>query len=310
MKVKDPAIVVVGSSNMDLVARTPRIPAAGETILGGDFLTIPGGKGANQAVAAAKLGSQVFFVAKLGADAFGRQSLANFQNAGVNTKYVTTTKDAPSGVALITVDEKGENAIVVAPGANSMLRPADVEAAKEAIAGAGAVVAQLEVPLQTVEYAAACAKNSGVPFILDPAPARKLPDELLAVTDIIKPNETEAKILTGIEVKDDTSAKHAAYKLLEKGVGAVVITMGAAGFLLATKEAVEFVEAIKVNAVDSTAAGDAFTGSLAAGIAEGKTLRQAAEFANTVAAVSVTKWGAQSSMPTTDQVREFLMTRR
>jgi len=307
---KNPAIVVVGSSNMDLVVKTPRIPTAGETILGGDFLTIPGGKGANQAVAAAKLGAQVFFVAKLGQDAFGQQSLANFEEAGVKTKYVTTTKDAPSGVALITVDDNGENAIVVAPGANSILRPADVEAAKGAIAGAGAVVAQLEIPLKTVEYAAACAKNADVPFILDPAPARQLPDELLAIVDIIKPNETEAKILTGIEVKGDTSAKHAASKLLEKGVGAVIITMGARGFLLATKETAEFVDGIEVNAADSTAAGDAFTGSLAVGIAEGKNLRRAAEFANTVAALSVTKWGAQSSMPSMDQVREFLTKRR
>jgi len=301
-----PKIVVVGSSNMDLVVRSPRIPAKGETILGGDFIMTPGGKGANQAVAAAKLGAEVFFVAKLGDDIFGRQSLSNFHKVGIHTDYVVQTKEAPSGVALITVDDAGDNVIVVAPGANLKLSPEDVRKAQSVIASSGAVAAQLEVPLETVEFAARLANDAGVPFILDPAPAQKLSDELLRMVDVLTPNETEAEILTGIEVTDEDSALAAAKDLLQRGVKAVILTMGAKGYLLATKDAAQFVPSVKVNAVDATAAGDAFTGSLAVGLAQGKTLRDAALFANHVAALSVTKMGAQSSMPDAEQVENFI----
>ncbi|MFH1885034.1 MAG: ribokinase [Planctomycetota bacterium] len=299
-------IVVVGSSNMDLVVKSPRIPAVGETILGEDFITTPGGKGANQAVAAAKLGAEVYFIAKLGDDVFAEQSLNNFKKEGVNTKYVIQTKEAPSGVALITVDDAGNNVIVVAPGADQMLSPEDVKRAESDITSSGALVAQLEVPLETVEFAAQLANNCGVPFILDPAPAQELRPELLKMVDVLTPNETEAQILTGIEVTNEDSARTAAKKLLEYGVKSVILTMGAKGFLLANDDRMESVPAVKVDAVDATAAGDAFTGSLAVGLAQGKTLADAALFANQVAALSVTKMGAQSSMPTREAVESFV----
>jgi ribokinase len=301
-----PKIVVVGSSNMDLVVKSPRIPIKGETILGGDFIMTPGGKGANQAVAAAKLGAEVYFVAKSGDDIFGRQSLSNFQNVGVKTDYVEKTKEAPSGVALITVDDAGDNVIVVAPGANLKLSPEDVKKAQSTIASSGAVAAQLEVPLETVEFAARLANDAGVPFILDPAPAQKLNDELLRMVSVLTPNETEAEILTGIKVTDDKSAHAAAQNLLERGVKAVVLTMGSGGYLLTTKDGTHFVSSVKVSAVDTTAAGDAFTGALGVGLARGYNLKDAALFANYVAALSVTKIGAQSSMPDAGQVENFI----
>ena len=291
---------------MDLVVKSPRIPVVGETILGEDFIMTPGGKGANQAVAAVKLGAQVYFIAKLGDDIFAEQSLKNFKKEGVKTKYVIQTSDAPSGVALITVDDAGNNVIVVAPGANQKLSPEDVKKAESDIASSGAVVAQLEIPLETVEFAAQLANDSGVPFILDPAPAQKLSPELLQMVDVLTPNETEAQILTDTDVTEEDSARIAAKKLLECGVKSVIVTMGAKGFLLAADDKMEFVPAVKVNAVDATAAGDAFTGSLAVGLAQGKTLADAATFANYVAALSVTKMGAQSSMPTREAVEDFM----
>ena len=292
---------------MDLVVKSPRIPAVGETILGRDFIMTPGGKGANQAVAAAKLGAEVYFIAKLGDDIFAEQSLKNFKKEGVNTKYVIQTKEAPSGVALITVDDAGNNVIVVAPGANQMLSPEDVKKAELDIISSGALVAQLEIPLETVEFAAQSANDSAVPFILDPAPAQKLSPELLQMVDVLKPNETEAQILTDTEVTSNRdSARTAAKNLLEYGVKSVILTMGANGFLLANDNQMEFVPAVKVNAVDATAAGDAFTGSLAVGLAQGKTLADAALFAKYVAALSVTKMGAQSSMPAREEVESFV----
>ncbi|MEJ2701855.1 MAG: ribokinase [Sedimentisphaerales bacterium] len=301
-----PKIVVVGSSNMDLVVKAPRIPVAGETILGEDFFMTPGGKGANQAVAAARLDAEVYLVAKLGNDIFAEQSLTNFEKVSIRTAYVTRTGEAPSGVALITVDPAGENVIVVARGANGTLSAEDVEKAQPAIASSGALVAQLEVPLEAIESAAQLAHDSGVPFILDPAPARQLRPELLAMVDVLTPNETEAQILTGVKVTDEDSARSAAGKLLACGVRAVVLTMGAKGFLLAAGEDAEFVPAMKVDAVDTTAAGDAFTGALAVGLAGGEALRDAALFANHVAALSVMKMGAQSSMPDAEQVESFI----
>ncbi len=303
---EDAKVVVVGSSNMDLVVKSSRIPAVGETILGGDFLMVPGGKGANQAVAAAKLEACVYLVAKLGDDLFGRQSLDNFKKEGVDTTYVTLSAEAPSGVALIMVDEAGNNVIVVAPGANARLTAEDVKQAESDIASSGAVVAQLEVPLETIEFAAQLANVAGVPFVLDPAPAQRLPPELLKIVDVLTPNETEAQILTGIEVRDEQSARAAAEELLSAGVKSVILTMGAQGFLLVDQEKVAFVTARQVEAVDSTAAGDAFTGSLAVGMAQGKSLSEAALFANQVAALSVTKMGAQPSMPTLQEVGDFV----
>ncbi len=303
---KKASVAVVGSSNMDLVVKSERIPAVGETILGGDFIMVPGGKGANQAVAAAKLGAKVNFIAKLGEDVFGSQSLANFKKVGVNTKHVVQTDEAASGVALITVDEAGNNVIVVAPGANGKLSAEDVKNAESAIAASSVLAAQLEIPIETVEFAAKLANKCGVPFILDPAPAQELSAELLSNVDVLTPNETEAQILTGIEVTDEESGRAATKKLLETGVKSVILTMGTKGFILADGRSMEFVPAKVVDAVDTTAAGDAFNGGLIFGLAQGKSLTDAAVFANNVAALSVTKMGAQSSMPTLEAVENFI----
>lgn len=291
---------------MDLVVKSSRIPAIGETILGGDFVMVPGGKGANQAVAAAKLGAEVCFIARLGDDIFAQQSLSNFKKEAIDTKYVSQTKEASSGVALITVDHSGNNVIVVAPGANQMLSPDDVKRAESDIVSSGVLVAQLEIPLETVEFSAQLASKNGVLFILDPAPAQKLSPELLKMVDILTPNETEAQILTDIKVADEESACTAAKKLLKLGVKSVILTMGAKGCLIAGSDRVEFVSALKVDVVDTTAAGDAFTGSLAVGLAQGKKLYNAALYANYVAALSVTKMGAQSSMPLKETVESFI----
>ena len=226
---------------MDLVVKSPRIPVPGETILGGDFLMVPGGKGANQAVAVARLGAHAVFVARLGDDVFGRKSLENFRREGLDTRYVTLTPQTPSGVALIAVDAAGNNAMVVAPGANAKLSPEDVYRAQSDICSAGAVVAQLEVPLTTVQCVAELAHHAGVPFILNPAPAQKLSPKLLAMVAVLTPNETEAQILTGIEVVDADSAGAAAQRLLEGGVKAVILTMGEKGFLLADGDTMELI---------------------------------------------------------------------
>lgn len=291
---------------MDLVVKSPRIPVPGETVLGGEFLMVAGGKGANQAVAAAKLGAKVFFVARLGNDLFGRKSLDNFRLEGLDATYVSLTSDAPSGVALITVDHAGNNAIAVAPGANARLSPEDVRRAEAEIRSAGAVVAQLEVPMSTVQCAAEIARDADVPFILNPAPAQWLSPALLGKVSVMTPNETEARILTGVDVVDAASARKAAELLLSAGVKAVIVTLGSKGFLLAEGNTTELVPAMEVKTVDTTAAGDAFTGSLAVGVAQGRSLCEAALFANQVAAFSVTRLGAQPSMPTRQELAEFL----
>ena len=300
------SIVVIGSSNMDLVAKAPKIPVVGETLTGTDFFMAAGGKGANQAVAAAKLGAEVIFVAKLGKDIYATKSLENFKDVGIKTQYVKQIDSTPSGIAIIAIDDNGKNIIIVVPGANGELSPADVDDANGDIATAAVVVAQLEVPMETVMQAAKVAKVHQVPFILDPAPARQLSDELLSMVDIIKPNETEAETLTGIQVTDERSAGKAADVLLSKGVKTVIITLGEKGFLLANKEGKELIANYKVKAVDSTAAGDAFTGGMAYGIALGRSVKDAALYANAVAAISVTCLGAQPSMPTRDEVDNFI----
>jgi ribokinase len=310
MKTNKPKICVVGSSNIDLVVKSQRLPSCGETILGGEFLMVPGGKGANQAVAAAKLGAEVYFIAKLGDDIFGTQSFTNFKKEGVNTKYVTRTNKALSGVASIAVDEAGNNTIVVAPGANHLLMPEDVKRAEKDITSCGAMVCQLEIPVKTVEFAARLAKKFKIPFILDPAPAQKLSRELLKMTDIIKPNETEAQILTGIEVTDTRTAGKAAGKLLKWGVKTVIITMGAKGCFVANSGINEFYPGRRVKAVDSTAAGDAFVGGLAYCISSGANILEAVSFAGDVAALSVTKMGAQSSMPSMKEVEKFVKNKK
>jgi ribokinase len=270
---------------------------------------VPGGKGANQAAAIAKLGAHAILVARLGDDVFGHQSLENFKSENIDTRYVTLTPDAPTGVALITVDQAGNNAIVVAPGANGKLTPDDVYRAQSDICSAGALVAQLEVPLETVQCAAELAHHAGVKFVLNPAPAQALPPALLAMVTVLTPNEIEAEILTGVKVVDPESACEAADALLAAGPKAVIVTMGAKGFLLAKGNRREYIASEKVNVVDTTAAGDAFTGSLAVSVGQGHNLFDSAIFANRAAALCVTKRGAQPSMPAMEEVCAFIPTR-
>jgi ribokinase len=301
-----PKITVIGSSNTDLVAKTPKLPAPGETVLGSEFVIAPGGKGANQAVAIARLGGDVTFVAKLGMDNFGDQSLENFKRDGICTDFVFRDAESPSGVALIFVGDRGENMIVVAQGANARLLPEDIDKARPAIEGADMVVLQLETPLKTVEHAVAIAAQKSVPVILNPAPARKLERRLIEKIDCLTPNETEAEILTGIKVSDYDTARKAGAKLLELGAGSVVVTMGKRGAMLVTAEESSPVPAVVVHAVDTTAAGDAFTGALTYALASGRDLKDAVQFANAVAALAVAKMGAQPSMPTRDELERFL----
>lgn len=303
---KTPRILVVGSSNTDMIIRLDRIPRPGETILGGEFVTAAGGKGANQAVGAARAGGNVTFIARVGADMFGDQAVAGFVRDGINVKYVFRDKAAPSGVALIFVAKDGENSIAVAGGANGRLLPVDVKRAKSAFAGASVLVMQLETPLETIQAAAELAAKSGVPAILNPAPARPLPDKLLKYISVLTPNETETELLTGIRVNCEAAAAKAAAKLLARGVRAVILTLGARGAFIATEEFQQLVPGFKVKPVDTTAAGDVFNGALAVAIAEGKSLAEAVRFANAAGALSVTKMGAQPSAPMRKEIERFL----
>lgn len=300
-------IVVAGSSNTDMIVKVPRIPKSGETILGGKFTTAAGGKGANQAVAAARAGGEVTFIARVGDDMFGEQALKGFESDHINVKYVKTDNAEPSGVALIFVDEKGENSIAVASGANARLSPQDVDVAEDVIKSSDILLMQLETPLETVTRAAGIAKQAGVKVILNPAPACPLDDALLSILSVITPNESEAELLTGIAVTDVLSAEKAALALLNKGLEVVIITLGNKGALLKTRDISEVVPGFKVDAVDATAAGDVFNGSLSVAIAEGKTLEEAIQFANAAAALSVTKLGAQPSVPKRDEIERMLL---
>jgi len=300
-----PKIVVVGSSNTDMIIKADRIPAPGETIVGGTFATAPGGKGANQAVAAARAGGDVLFVARVGDDMLGAQAVDGYAREGIDVSYIQRDAELATGVALIMVDASGDNSISVASGANFALTPEDVERAADAIKSAQAVVVQLETPMETIERAAQIAKASGVPVILDPAPApdAPLPTSLLSCVSVVKPNETEATRLTGIEVVDEASARMAGAKLLELGVDTAIITLGAAGSVVMTKDGFcQKIAAKRVEAVDATAAGDCYSGALAVALAEGKSLADAVEFASKAAALSVQKLGAQPSLPTREEI--------
>jgi ribokinase len=303
-----PRILVIGSSNTDLTIRLERIPRPGETLLGGQFSTAAGGKGANQAVAAARAGGEVAFVARVGQDMFGEKALAGFAREGIDVGHVTRDADAPSGVALIFVARDGENSIAVAGGANARLAPGDVKKTESAFANADRVLMQLEIPLETAQAAAECASRGGVPVILNPAPATELPGELLRLVSILTPNETEAQMLTGIAVTDPESAARAAEVLLGRGVETVIITLGSHGAFVAGTFGRELVAGFQVEAVDTTAAGDVFNGALAVALAEGKPLIEAVRFANAAAAISVTRLGAQPSAPHRAEI-EALMAR-
>ena len=300
------SIIVVGSSNTDMIIRLDHIPKPGETILGGEFVTAAGGKGANQAVGAARAGGAVTFIARVGQDMFGEQAIAGFVRDGINVDYVIKDKSSPSGVALIFVAKDGENSIAVASGANGRLTVADVKKAKRVLAGASAVVMQLETPLDTVQAAAELACAQGVRVILNPAPARPLPEALLRRVSILTPNETEAELLTGIKVQDEAAVVRAADELLAKGVQTVILTLGARGAFVATSGCKQFVAGFPVKPVDTTAAGDIFNGALAVALAEGRPLVEAVRFANAAAALSVTRMGAQPSAPTRREIDRFL----
>ncbi|MDO5553198.1 MAG: ribokinase [Planctomycetia bacterium] len=306
---KKPKIVVIGSSNTDMVVKSDRIPVPGETITGGSFLLAQGGKGANQAVAAARLGAEVLFVTRVGNDMFGREAVEQYQREGIDTSFIEVDATAATGVALILVDAKGENLISVASGANHALYPEQIDRASEAIGQADLVILQLEIPLATVEYAVALCNKLGVPVILDPAPAPRvpLPDSVLKGIATIKPNETEASALTGMPVTDSESAEKSAQFLLDKGAKSVIITLGTQGvFAISACGERAFVPSFSVSAVDSTAAGDCFSAAYAVATVQGHSLSDAIRFAAAAAAISVTRIGAQGSLPTLAEVNEFL----
>ncbi len=299
---RSPRIVVVGSSNTDLVIKTRSIPRPGETVLGGSFLMAAGGKGANQAVAAARLGADVTFVARIGSDAFGDAALVRLAAEGIRTELIAREDQPASGVALIIVDEQAENAIAVAPGANSLLSVHDVEQAKDTIRAADVLLLQLETPLDTVRYAARLAREADVPVILNPAPAQPLDQAMLACVTVLTPNRAEATLLSGIEVVDDATGRAAAHALLGMGVLHVVITLGAAGALRIDQGEEDRIAGMVVDALDTTAAGDAFNGALAVALGAGDSMRQAVRFATVAGALATTQMGAQPSLPTREAV--------
>jgi ribokinase len=299
-------VTIVGSLNMDLVARVPRLPQPGETIIGGDFHTAPGGKGANQAVAAARLGAQVSIVGRVGCDAFAESLLNNLTAAGVDHSYVIQDPEAATGVALIAVEDAGQNSIVVVSGANMCLSPADVDGAEATIASADALLLQLESPLGTVIRAAEVARAHGVIVILNPAPARSLPAALMSLVDVLIPNESETALLTGLPIRGQAQAEAAAATLRGMGVGTVILTLGERGALLAQARSMELIPAFEVTPVDTTGAGDAFVGGFAVALAEGRSPAEAVRWGNAAGAVATTRLGAQPSMPTRQAVERLL----
>jgi len=303
-----PRIVVVGSSNTDMVVKSQRLPSPGETVTGGQFVLAAGGKGANQAVAAARLGAEVTLVAKIGQDVFGEQAIEGYRAEGIATDLILRDPEDHTGVALILVDEQGENLISVASGANHRLLPEDIEQAAERIRTADVVMLQLEIPVETVAYTARLAAEAGVPVILDPAPAAPLEAALLGQVAYLTPNESEAEGLTGVPVRDEDSARTAASQLRDRGARHVIVTMGTKGALVASGRQAVLVPSYTVEARDSTAAGDAFNGGLALAVAEGVGLEEAVRRASLVGALSVTRLGAQPSLPTQEEVERFAQT--
>lgn len=290
-------IVVIGSSNTDLVVAAPRMPEPGETIMGTDFMMLAGGKGANQAVAVKRLGGDVCFIANVGRDMFGDRTVENYKNEGMDISTILRDPEAPSGVALITVDEGGENSIVVAPGANNRLSCKDIDSQRAKIEAAEYLLLQLEIPMETVEYAVGIAYRAGVKIILNPAPAAALSDALLSKLYMITPNRTESQLLTGLTVHTIDEAQKAAIALHARGVKNVVITLGSLGALTFDGEKFEHVAAAPVKTVDTTAAGDTFNGAVCVALSEGRSLVEAVKFATRAAAISVTRIGAQVSIP-------------
>ncbi len=300
-------LVVLGSVNADHVLQVPSFPRPGETVQGVNYQVIPGGKGANQAVAAARLNADVEFIASVGDDDFGLNMRDSFQREGIDVSSVMLELNCPTGIAMIQVSECGENIICLSAEANSKLTAQALEPHLDKIRHAECLLVQLETPLDGIEKAALVAAEHGTKVILNPAPARKLPDSLLAVVDVITPNETEVEVLTGIAVTDDHSAQCAANKLHDKGIEIVLITLGSKGVWVSQKEQSELIPGFNVDAIDTTAAGDTFNGALATGLLEGMSLTSAIQFANAAAAISVTRFGAQTSIPTRSEIETFVL---
>lgn len=296
-------VLIIGSSNTDMVVKTEHFPKPGETVLGGTFLMNPGGKGANQAVAAARLGADVRFVARTGNDIFGKQAIEGLKNEGIDTRFITESRDLASGVALITVNAQGQNEIVVASGANMELHPADIP--DSAFENVELALLQLEIPAETVRWALVKCAEKQIRVILNPAPAMRLGREFLNGLYLITPNETETELITGIAVESEEALQKAAQYLFEQGVQNVIITLGSKGVYLASEGFTGILPAPVVEAVDSTAAGDVFNGALLKALAEGATLEQACRFACRAAAISVTRMGAQSSAPYQHELAAF-----
>lgn len=290
-------IVVIGSCNTDMVINLERLPLPGETLIGGKFFMNPGGKGANQAVAAARLGGKVEFVAKVGNDPFGKRAIEQYKAEGIDVKHILTDEEQPSGVALIMVDAQGENCIAVASGANAKLLPPDIDRVKELITDSDIILMQLETPLETIEHVARMGKKADKKVILNPAPAQALHDSLLSNLYMLIANETEAEFISGTQITDMDSVARAADIIGDKGVENVVITLGSKGAFIKEKSNYHQVPARKVKAVDATAAGDTFCGAVCVALAEGRSITEAVEFANRCAAITVTRMGAQSSVP-------------
>ena len=297
-------ILVIGSSNTDMTVRSATLPKPGETVLGGDFRMGPGGKGANQAVAARLLGGEVTFVCKLGRDMFGEGASKHYESCGLDTSKILWS-DKPSGVALITVDSKAENSIVVASGANADMTVTDIDSVADIIKSSGILLLQLEIPMDAVVHAAEIAYNAGVQVVLNPAPAAVLPAELLKCVSILIPNETEASAISGIDINNFETAAAAAERLKGMGVREVIITMGSRGSVVCDGDCT-FVPAVKVNAVDTTAAGDTFCGGVCVALSEGKDLLEAVKFATAASSIAVQRPGAQDSIPNRCEVDKLL----
>ncbi|RDY27206.1 ribokinase [Romboutsia weinsteinii] len=297
-------ICVIGSLNMDLVVKVDTRPKGGQTLIGSDFKEVPGGKGANQAVAMARLGGSVNMIGKVGNDGFGQALINALKSDNVNTKYVHT-EEGPTGVAMITVDKNAENSIVVAPGANFKVHEIDIDNNIEAVKESDIIVLQLETPINTINYALKKSKELGKYTILNPAPAVKLDDEIISNVDLLTPNESELEILSGVEIKCEEDIQKAAKVMIEKGVKELIVTLGSKGSLYINKERTIFKDSYKVDAVDTTAAGDSYTGALSVAFANDKNIEEAMDFASKVGALSVMKEGAQSSLPTLEDVENF-----
>ncbi len=301
-----PKIVVIGCLHTDFTVKVKTIPRIGESVLGKSFKRSPGGKGANQAVAAARLGADVVLIGKVGADVFGKELIKNLRENGIDTKYIIEDSETYTGLALIMVDEDGDNILAVASGADMRIRKEDIDRAEEIIKLSDILLIQLETPLQIVEYAINIAFNEGVKVLLNPAPAQKLSKDLLKKVYVLIPNEKEAELLSNVKIKDLNSSKISAKKLVENGTENIVITLGKNGSIIATKEETVHINGLNVNAIDTTGAGDAFCGALAVALSSGKALKEAVIYANYAGALATTKIGAQEALPTQEELENFI----